>query len=148
VSKNPDPIDINVGARVRMLRQIKDVSQTQLGERLGITFQQVQKYEKGTNRISASRLMAICEFLDVPPSYFFDEAPTVSRPDTPLEINDVGAFIASKEGLSLNKAFLKIKDPKIRKLIVSLVKATANMATDDDEPEADDGKAGSRILNS
>src|ERR1700727_3574896 len=76
MKKAPDPIDRHVGARVRMRRLILGMSQGKLGEALDVTFQQVQKYEKGANRIGASRLQQLARVLDVPPAYFFEDAPS------------------------------------------------------------------------
>jgi transcriptional regulator with XRE-family HTH domain len=125
----PNPIDIHVGARVRLRRMMLGVSQGKLGESLGITFQQVQKYEKGTNRVSASRLQHIARILSVPIPYFFENAPggATEQPlgteaksnDNPLE------FLSSAEGLQLNKAFVRIKDTKLRRTITNLVRALA-----------------------
>lgn len=135
--KSPNPIDIHVGARVRLRRMMLGMSQEKLGEHLGITFQQVQKYEKGTNRVGASRLQAIARVLSVPVAFFFDGAPG----QTPVsgeqgfgpETSPVVDFLSSGEGLSLNKAFIRIKDPKQRRKVVELVKA---MAGDEDEDGA------------
>lgn len=106
------------------------MSQEKLGEHLGITFQQIQKYEKGTNRIGASRLQHIATTLKVPVAFFFEDAP-----GTPEEAaagfqegkpaTYVVDFLSSSEGLSLNKAFVQIKDPKVRKRVVDLVKSLA-----------------------
>lgn len=134
MKKVPNPIDRHVGSRVRMRRILLGMSQEKLGEALGLTFQQVQKYEKGTNRIGASRLQQISQTLNVPPAFFFDGAPTledgIERPVTGLA-EDGGSsgfvldFIATAEGLSLNKAFARIQDPKVRKRIIDLVACLA-----------------------
>ena len=127
--KSPNPIDIHVGSRVRLRRMMLGMSQEKLGDQLGITFQQIQKYEKGTNRIGASRLQHIATVLSVPVAFFFEDAP-----GTPEEAASLGEgkpasyvvdFLSSSEGLSLNKAFIRIKDPKVRKKVVELVKAVA-----------------------
>ena len=127
--KSPNPIDKHVGSRVRMRRMMISMSQEKLGERLGITFQQIQKYEKGTNRIGASRLQQIGTVLGVPVSFFFEGAPV---PDGPLgsfsesaSPTYVSDFLATSDGLSLTKAFMKVKDPKVRRRIVDLVEAIA-----------------------
>jgi transcriptional regulator with XRE-family HTH domain len=126
VTKTPNPIDQHVGKRVRMRRTMLGFSQEKLGGALGLTFQQVQKYEKGTNRIGASRLQAISKILDVPPSFFFDGAPTVGDEAT-SGFRDakttpyVPDFVTTAEGLQLNRAFARIRDPKVRKRIVELV---------------------------
>lgn len=127
--KSPNPIDIHVGSRVRLRRMMLGMSQEKLGESLGITFQQIQKYEKGTNRIGASRLQHIATILKVPVSFFFEDAP-----GTPEEAENFGKtqptsyvvdFLSSSEGLSLNKAFVRIEDPKVRRRIVDLVRSLA-----------------------
>jgi len=125
--KAPNPIDRHVGSRVRMRRMMISMSQEKLGERLGITFQQVQKYEKGTNRIGASRVQQIAGILGVPVSFFFEGAPGgdaegVGAVETgnPTYVSD---FLATSEGLALSKAFMKVTDPKVRRRIVDLVEA-------------------------
>jgi transcriptional regulator with XRE-family HTH domain len=125
--KSPNPIDKHVGSRVRMRRMMIGMSQEKLGEKLGITFQQIQKYEKGTNRVGASRLQQIATSLSVPPSFFFEGAPVpegmngeFSEPPSPAYVSD---FLATSDGLSLTKAFMKIKDPKVRRRIVDLVES-------------------------
>ena len=132
MKKVPNPIDRHVGSRVRMRRVLLGMSQEKLGEALGLTFQQVQKYEKGTNRIGASRLQQISQSLNVPPAFFFDGAPLAfegqpgaqGAPGFAEESNSstfVLDFISTAEGLALNKAFARIQDPKVRKRIVDLV---------------------------
>ena len=103
------------------------LSQEKLADGLGITFQQVQKYEKGTNRIGASRLQAIADILGVHPSFFFQEGDDVAarNGDTTREPSEISSFVSSKEGIALNRAFLKITDPVLRKKIISLVAAVA-----------------------
>ena len=129
--KSPNPIDIHVGSRVRLRRMMLGMSQEKLGEHLGITFQQIQKYEKGTNRIGASRLQAIARVLSVPPAFFFEDAPGVMPVagnqgfDEPQAASYVVDFLSSSEGLALNKSFVRIKDPKTRKKVVDLVRAIA-----------------------
>jgi transcriptional regulator with XRE-family HTH domain len=146
VKKVPNPIDRHVGSRVRMRRILLGMSQEKLGEALGLTFQQVQKYEKGTNRIGASRLQQISTTLNVPPAFFFDGAPVDGggvggghREFAVAEENStfVMDFIATAEGMNLNKAFARIQDPKVRKRIVDLV---ASLAADEPSPPA--GKRG------
>jgi len=129
VKKAPNPIDRHVGSRVRMRRMMLGMSQEKLGDALDLTFQQVQKYEKGTNRIGASRLQSIAQILQVPVSFFFEGAPSgTGRPTgmgeapSPAYISD---FLASSEGLALTKAFMRIKDPKVRRRVVDLVEAIA-----------------------
>jgi transcriptional regulator with XRE-family HTH domain len=123
-TKSPHPTDKHVGSRVRMRRLILGMSQEKLADQLGLTFQQVQKYEKGTNRISASRLQHVCHILDVPVSFFFEQAPGPSTHGrgfaeaSPAYVND---FLASSDGLALLKAFIKIDDSALRRSIVRLV---------------------------
>jgi transcriptional regulator with XRE-family HTH domain len=120
--KIPKPVDAFVGARIRARRLELSISQEKLAEAIGLTFQQVQKYEKGMNRVSSSRLMQIANTLNVPPPYFFEGAPSASRKaDTKsVSLDFVKDFIASKDGLALVRAFLKI--PKgLRRSIVNLV---------------------------
>ena len=128
--KQPNPIDIHVGSRVRLRRTMLGCSQEKLGENLGITFQQVQKYEKGTNRIGASRLQQISKILKTPIAFFFEDAPGSHSDETLSGFAEDGNdgsyvvdFLATNEGLQLNRAFLKIKDPQVRKKIVDLVKS-------------------------
>jgi len=131
--KTPNPVDVHVGARIKMRRLMLGLSQERLGDGLGITFQQVQKYEKGTNRVGASRLQAISGILSVKPSFFFEgiENPDPSAPHrADGEIGGIYGFIASKEGLELNKAFVKITDANIRKSIVGLVRTLADQSDD------------------
>ncbi len=129
--KKPNPIDIHVGSRIRLRRTMLGMSQEKLGESLGITFQQIQKYEKGTNRVGASRLQNIASILNVPVSFFFEDAPGEHQGDQGgfAEANSssyVVDFLSSSEGLQLNRAFVKIADPKIRRKLVDLVKSLAN----------------------
>jgi len=137
IKKIPNPIDKHVGSRVRMKRILLGMSQEKLGEALGLTFQQVQKYEKGANRIGASRLQEIAKILQSPPSFFFEGSPQAEASasegfsEAPSS-QDVVDFISSVEGLQLNRAFASIKDPKVRKRIVDLVVALAGSG----EPEA------------
>ena len=128
--KKPNPIDIHVGSRVRLRRMMTNMSQEKLGEHLGITFQQIQKYEKGTNRIGASRLQSISSVLQVPVSFFFDGAPGPSGAPSPSGLEENSStymveFLSSPEGLQLNKAFSRIPDAKVRRRIVELVRSLA-----------------------
>ncbi|MBT9372102.1 helix-turn-helix domain-containing protein [Rhizobium sp. CSW-27] len=128
--KKPNPIDIHVGSRIRLRRTMLGMSQEKLGESLGITFQQIQKYEKGTNRVGASRLQNISSILNVPVSFFFEDAPGEQSANgaglaEASSSNYVVDFLSSSEGLQLNRAFVKITDPKVRRKLVDLVKALA-----------------------
>jgi transcriptional regulator with XRE-family HTH domain len=126
--KSPNPIDKHVGSRVRMRRMMLNMSQEKLGDALGLTFQQVQKYEKGTNRIGASRLQAISNILQVPVSFFFEGAPHLpghsgmGEAPSPAYVSD---FLATTDGLTLTKSFMKIKSNKMRRRIVELVEMIA-----------------------
>lgn len=126
--KQPNPIDIHVGSRVRLRRMMLGMSQEKLGESLGITFQQIQKYEKGTNRIGASRLQAIARVLSVPVSFFFEDAPGAPGPAgmaEPEQTSFVVDFLSTSEGIQLNKAFVRIKDAKLRRRVIDLVRGMA-----------------------
>lgn len=129
IKKTPNPVDRHVGSRVRMRRVLIGMSQEKLGEALGITFQQIQKYEKGTNRIGASRMQQIATVMGVPVSYFFDDAPgsdTKQAGFAEASGSDfVVDFLTTTEGLQLNKSFVRIADPKVRRKIVDLVSALA-----------------------
>jgi transcriptional regulator with XRE-family HTH domain len=118
-----NPIDKHVGSRVRMRRLMLEMSHTRLAEGLGLTFQQVQKYEKGANRIGASRLQQISQILQVPVPFFFDGAPGQSGAIVEIAESDlyVSDFLATSDGLALVKAFMHIPDPKLRRAIVHLV---------------------------
>jgi len=122
-----NPIDKHVGNRVRMRRMMLKMSQQKLGEAIGLTFQQVQKYEKGTNRIGASRLQQISQVLGVPVPFFFEGAPnTPGIPRGPTSAPSpayVTEFLATSEGLALTKAFMRIKSPSVKRSIVRLVEA-------------------------
>ena len=128
--KAPNPIDRHVGSRVRMRRMMLSMSQEKLGDALGLTFQQVQKYEKGTNRIGASRLQQISHILQVPVAFFFEGAPALhgqssdgmKEAPSPAYVSD---FLATTDGLALTKAFMRIKEAKLRRRIVDLVEEIA-----------------------
>jgi transcriptional regulator with XRE-family HTH domain len=127
--KAPNPIDKHVGSRVRMRRMMLGMSQEKLGDALGLTFQQVQKYEKGSNRIGASRLQQISLILQVPISFFFEGAPPppgdqfgLGEAPSPAYVTD---FLATTDGLTLVKAFMRIPSSKLRRRIVDLVEEMA-----------------------
>jgi transcriptional regulator with XRE-family HTH domain len=128
VKKSPNPTDKHVGSRVRMRRMMLGMSQEKLGDALDLTFQQVQKYEKGTNRIGASRLQQISRILQVPVAFFFEGAPHGSESHGSTEAPSpayVSDFLATSDGLALTKSFMRIKDPKLRRRIVDLVEQIA-----------------------
>ena len=117
--RSPNPTDKHVGSRVRMRRMMLDMSQTELGNSIGLTFQQVQKYEKGTNRIGAGRLQQIARILKVPVSFFFEGSPReagavseIEQAPLPSYVTD---FLATSDGLALTKAFMQIKDATLRR---------------------------------
>jgi transcriptional regulator with XRE-family HTH domain len=129
MSKAPNPVDKYVGSRVRMRRIMLGMSQEKLGEALGLTFQQIQKYEKGTNRVGASRIQQISEVLQVPVSFLFEGGPSGAAAaegfndgGSPTYVSD---FLATSEGLALTRAFTKITDAKLRRSIVDLVEQIA-----------------------
>ena len=125
--KIPNPIDKHVGSRVRMRRMMLHMSQEKLGDALDLTFQQVQKYEKGTNRMGSSRLQQIANILQVPVTFFFEGTPGQSKLDgkalSPAYVSD---FLATSDGLALTKAFMQIKNAKLRRNIVNLVEEIAS----------------------
>ncbi len=131
-SRRANPMDVHVGTRVRLRRMLLGMSQEKLGENLGLTFQQVQKYEKGVNRIGASRLFDLAKVLGVPVQFFYDEAPAGVRgaeaatgfAEHPGE-SYVVEFLGSRDGMELNKAFARITDSRIRRSIVDLVRSLA-----------------------
>jgi transcriptional regulator with XRE-family HTH domain len=132
-AKTPNPVDKYVGSRVRMRRIMLGLSQEKLGDALGLTFQQIQKYEKGTNRIGASRLHQISDILQVPVSFLFEGGPSSStsveglgEAPSPAYVSD---FLATSEGLALTRAFTKITDAKLRRSIVDLVEQIAATQT-------------------
>jgi transcriptional regulator with XRE-family HTH domain len=128
-AKAPNPVDKYVGSRVRMRRIMLGMSQEKLGEALDLTFQQIQKYEKGTNRIGASRLQQIADILQVPVSFLFEGGPTAGANGNGLDSAPspayVADFLATSEGLALTRAFTRISDPKLRRSIVDLVEQIA-----------------------
>ncbi|MEH6545230.1 MAG: helix-turn-helix transcriptional regulator [Sneathiella sp.] len=124
------PVDAHVGSRVRLRRTLLGLSQQKLGQNLGLTFQQIQKYERGTNRIGASRLYELSEILDVPPSFFFDEMPKESLalgggladPEKTFEHQ----YMSKRETLELVRAYYKITDLEVRKRIFEVIKSVAH----------------------
>ncbi len=135
---HPDPIDIHVGSRLRLRRNLVGMSQEQLGKVCGLTFQQIQKYERGTNRMGASRLFQFAKLLDVPISYFFDDVrgervalhPSSGfgeREQAPLDgVQHLGQeLLHRRETLELIRAYYKITDPKMRRKVYELVKSMA-----------------------
>ena len=127
----PNPIDVHVGGRVRLRRTLLGLSQEKLGEAIGLTFQQVQKYERGANRIGASRLFDLSRVLDVPVGYFFDDMSDDVAARSPRQIRGLveepEAYepdpMAKRETLELVRAYYKIRDPRVRKRLFEMTKA-------------------------
>ena len=146
-TRRPNPIDVHVGSRVRLRRMLMGISQEKLGEQLGLTFQQVQKYEKGVNRIGASRLFDIANVLNVPVQFFYDDAPPEASRFLPLNgfaERPVEAylpdFLNTREGVELNKAYARITDIRTRRAVLELVRALA--PAEEDSPMPQDTSAG------
>jgi transcriptional regulator with XRE-family HTH domain len=128
--RDPNYIDVHVGSRIRMRRQLVSMSQEKLGELLGITFQQVQKYEKGSNRISASRLFYTAKILGVPVQSFFEDLPHTEEGEGMRETKDddsVMTAMMNTEGIQLAKAFRDADNATKRKLIATLARAIVDM---------------------
>ncbi|MGD0144888.1 MAG: helix-turn-helix transcriptional regulator [Rhizomicrobium sp.] len=126
--KQTNPIDAHVGRRLRIRRVLIGMNQGQLGKLLGLTFQQIQKYEKGANRIGAGRLYQIAHILGVPIGYFYEdvvELRLVTRRSSGPTALPVMEFLSEKDGLQLNLAFMRIKDLKVRKSVIELLKSLA-----------------------
>lgn len=132
-SKKSNPVDAHVGSRVRLRRMLVGLSQEKLGERMGLTFQQIQKYEKGVNRIGASRLFRLSQVLEVPVQFFFDGAPLAEGEAQP-SFAEGGSesflyeFLNTRDGLELNRAFVKISDAQVRRSVVDLVRSIGRTA--------------------
>ena len=127
----PHPMDIHVGSRIKLRRMMQKMSQEKLGEELGLTFQQVQKYEKGVNRVGASRLWEIAKSLEVPVQFFYDEfgdGPETmigfaeTNPSAAEDRSDFFAVLSTPEGMQLCRAFANIKDYQVRRRVLDLVK--------------------------
>ncbi len=135
----PSPVDVHVGARLRQRRMLLGMSQTTLGDAIGLTFQQAQKYERGTNRISASRLFALSRVLDVPIEYFFDDMPIAVAANSPAQSGGKAKKppsykpdpMAKRETLELVRAYYKITDPEIRKRVYEMTKTLGAAASKD-----------------
>ncbi|MCF8467653.1 MAG: helix-turn-helix transcriptional regulator [Sneathiella sp.] len=132
------PVDVHVGSRLRMRRTLLGLSQQKLGGKLGLTFQQVQKYERGANRIGASRLFELSKILDVPPSFFFEDMPVggasaqagLAEPEDSFEHQ----FLGKRETLELVRAYYKITSLEVRKRVFDVIKAVA--AEEEDKKQA------------
>lgn len=140
-SRRANPLDLHVGSRVRLQRMLLGMSQEKLGEQLGLTFQQIQKYEKGINRIGASRLYELAKVLGVSVQFFYEDAPGTNGEHKSQAAAGGGLaerqadtyvvdFLSSREGVELNKAFVKIADPKVRRSLVDLVRSIAGEEKD------------------
>ncbi len=135
----PNPVDVHVGARVRLRRTLLGMSQEKLGDAIGLTFQQVQKYERGANRIGSSRLFDLSRVLDVPIGYFFDDMPAAVASSSPAQARGMAEEPAShvldpmakRETLELVRGYYKIVDPHIRKRLFELTKALGSAAGKD-----------------
>jgi transcriptional regulator with XRE-family HTH domain len=141
MASKPNPIDVHVGKRLRLRRTLLGMSQERLGELLGLTFQQVQKYERGANRIGSSRLFELGRILDVPVSFFFDDLPEamaglavgyagqgLAEAAAGFEHQDEALPLDRRETLELVRAYYRIPDPAVRRRLFELAKALANLA--------------------
>ncbi|MDD4616878.1 MAG: helix-turn-helix domain-containing protein [Alphaproteobacteria bacterium] len=140
-SENPDPVDIHVGSRLRMRRNLVGLSQEQLGKSLGLTFQQIQKYERGINRMGSSRLFQVAKTLSVPVAYFFEEMPEAmgnsSQPGfaeegqstiegAPGEHQSDYDILRRRETLELIRAYYRIQDTKQRRKVYELIRSMSD----------------------
>lgn len=140
---NPNPVDVHVGARIRLRRTLLGMSQERLGDALGLTFQQVQKYERGTNRVGASRLWDLSRVLDVPVSFFYEDMTEDVAGNSPRLISGLAEEpdtveadpLTKRETLELVRAYYRIQDPTVRKRVFDLAKALAAAA--DGNPHAE-----------
>lgn len=139
-SDKPNPVDVHVGSRVRLRRTLLGMSQEKLGEAIGLTFQQVQKYERGANRVGASRLYDLSRVLDVPVSFFFDDMkPETAESGRQESSNAIESTMAHdepdptmrRETLELVRAYYRIPDAQIRRRLFDLTKAIANACASD-----------------
>ena len=144
-TKRPNSMDAHVGSRVRLRRMMMGMSQEKLGEQMGLTFQQIQKYERGINRVSASRLWELGKVLGVPVQFFFEElayaqdggnglAHQAGFAEASAE-STIVEFLGSRDGLELNRAFVRIRDARVRRSIVELVRSLAGEAAGETEPD-------------
>lgn len=142
---NPNPVDVHVGGRVRLRRTLLGMSQERLGDALGLTFQQVQKYERGTNRVGASRLWDLSRVLDVPVSFFYEDMGENVAELSPRLISGLAEEpeaadadpLTKRETLELVRAYYRIQDSGVRKRVFELAKALAT-SMDKDQPLSDD----------
>jgi transcriptional regulator with XRE-family HTH domain len=122
-TRSPTSIDQHVGVRLRLRRSQLDMSQSELGAILGVTFQQIQKYERGTNRIGASRLFNAARALEVPVSFFFEGLTEAGTSETKDNTNLVYDFVASPDGIALAQAFNGVRDQAVRRRMIDLMRA-------------------------
>jgi transcriptional regulator with XRE-family HTH domain len=127
-TKKPRAVDVYVGSRIRLRRNLLGISQTELGNRIGVTFQQVQKYEKGVNRIGAGRLQRIAEALEVPISFFFGGAPGSPAREASSAAESIFGLMQTSGAVRIVKAFHKIKSRKARQLLVEMAEELADAA--------------------
>jgi transcriptional regulator with XRE-family HTH domain len=136
-TRTPNPVDLHVGARIRLRRRMQGVSQEKLADALGLTFQQVQKYERGANRVSASKLYEIAAALHAPVSYFFDGLADPADADSPehkpSDEQSVHAFLMTAEGLELSRLFPALPRGRVRRRFLDLLRALAGVDEADDE---------------
>ncbi len=136
-SGEPDPVDVHVGSRLRLRRTMLGLSQTELAKAVNLTFQQVQKYESGNNRVSASRLFHIADALDVPVGFFFDDmnrntsAPGLNEDPAPSLSHE-----SNRESLEMMRNYHRISDPAVRRGIYDLIKSLARRFSDEDDTQA------------
>jgi transcriptional regulator with XRE-family HTH domain len=151
MASKPNPIDVHVGKRLRLRRTLLGMSQERLGELLGLTFQQVQKYERGVNRIGSSRLFELGQILDVPISFFFDDLPEtvtgaggagggyaiagLAEERVAFDHEDDALPLDKRETLELVRAYYRIGDPAVRKRLFELAKALANLTAAPAKPD-------------
>ena len=134
--RSANPVDVHVGSRVRLRRQVMKMSQERLADQLGVTFQQVQKYERGSNRVGASRLWKMSQVLDVPIGFFFDglvEEVSSAEFDKDDQLPIVYDFIRSTDGVALATAVSQIKNKRVRRQVLELARALAKNSTDAEE---------------
>jgi transcriptional regulator with XRE-family HTH domain len=136
--KSPSPIDRHIGARIRARRTLIGMSQEKLGEALGLTFQQVQKYEKGTNRVGSGRLQEIGDILGVPVTFFFEgqEGERRQKEGSPV-VQEIEEFLSQKDSIELLSAFNAIKDPAVRRALINMARASAGLAKGDSTADGD-----------
>ena len=138
----PNPVDVHVGSRVRLRRTLLGMTQGKLGEAVSLTFQQIQKYERGANRIGSSRLYQFAQILDVPVSFFFDDMPVdiasgaIIDPASNPALSEENQF-ARRETLELVRAYYAIDSTAVRKRVFELVKVVAGLATEEETSDED-----------